>query len=123
MANGSTHQILGGLASLAVMELDKPELRTPLHNPVIAFAGGALLGRLPDVIEPALNNPHHRQFFHSVAFLTALGISVKKVWDSHPETELGRWLRAAALIAVGAYISHLLADAVTPRSLPLIGKL
>lgn len=123
MANGSTHQMLGGLAGLAITRLDKPELRTPLHHPVVAFASGAILGKLPDVIEPAWNNPHHRQFFHGVVFLTGVSIGIKKVWDSHPETELGRWLRAAALIAGGAYISHLLADAVTPRSLPLIGKL
>ena len=123
MANGSTHQVLGGLAGLAVTVLDKPEGRTSLHHPIAALSLGALLGKLPDVIEPALNNPHHRQAFHSILVLVALGVGVKKAWDAHPETELGRLLRAAALIGGGAYISHLLADALTPRSLPLIGKL
>ncbi|WP_370979008.1 metal-dependent hydrolase [Agaribacterium sp. ZY112] len=122
MANGPTHQLIGGLTALAVMTADKEENRTVLHHPLVALACGALLGKLPDVIEPA-NNPHHRQFFHGCLFLTGVGYGVKQVWDMKPQTEVGRLARAAGLIVGGAYISHLLADAVTPRSLPLIGKL
>ena len=122
MANGPAHQIIGGLTALAVMNADKEGNRTVLHHPLVALACGALLGKLPDVIEPA-NNPHHRQFFHSWVFLSALSGAMKGVWDMKPETEVGRLARAAGLIVGGAYISHLMADAVTPRSLPLIGKL
>jgi len=122
MANDHTHQFIGGLSALAVMTADKKENRTVLHNPLVALASGALLGKLLDVIEPA-NNPHHRQFFHSCLFLTGVAYGVKQVWDMKPETEVGRLARPAALITGGTYISHLLADAITPRSLPLIGKL
>ena len=123
MANGSAHQLIGGLSAVAAMAFDKGENKTVLHNPAVAFTCGALLGKLPDVIEPALNNPHHRQFFHSWVFFGGLSYGVKTLWDMTPQTEMGRLARAAALIAGGAYISHLVADAVTPRSLPLLGKL
>jgi len=74
-------------------------------------------------VAPSLNNPHHSQFFHSIVFLGGLSCGLNKVWNTRPQTELGRLGRAAALIAGGAYISHLMADAITPRSLPLVGKL
>ena len=73
---------------------------------------GGVIGVVPDLIEPAVH-PNHRGFFHSVAFGAlawyATHAAHTKQWD--PET------RAAARMACWCYLSHLLADALTPKSI------
>lgn len=67
---------------------------------------------LPDLLEPA-NSPFHRGFFHSVAAgaLVAYAISGKHT------LQLG-WFARMLLWMVGlGYLSHLAADATTPRSI------
>ncbi|MGI2071561.1 metal-dependent hydrolase [Shewanella baltica] len=70
-----------------------------------------------------MGNPHHRQFYHSVLVLTALGVEIKNLYEWQPEEAMDKYLRGLGLIAGCAYVSHLFCDAITPRSLPLIGKL
>lgn len=77
--NGPTHQIAGAIAGITISLLDTPEKSGHLRNPIIAGSIGAYLGRLPDMIEPALNNPHHRQFFHSIAILSLVAGGMYKV--------------------------------------------
>jgi len=90
------------------------------------LASGVLaseLGSLPDLLEPA-TNPRHRQFFHGLAFATALGIGLHKLYEWEAETDLDRFFRALGLIVGGAYTTHLAMDFVFSRSgLPLVGKL
>ena len=124
MANGKTHIVIGGIAGLAVSLSDRPHKSSPVsHNPVFATGVGALAGRLPDILEPSIGNPHHRQFFHSFAFLGATACAYKKAYDWEPENSWEAFLRGLALVIGGAYISHLVVDAFSNRSLPLIGKL
>ncbi len=120
MANGATHSVAGGLCGLvvALMEQDKEK---PI-NPLLAVGTGTIFAKLPDILEPA-TNPHHRQFCHSLVVLASVGISVKQAFDWKPEDSVGEFWRAIALCAGAAYISHLLLDGITPRSLPLVGKL
>ena len=120
MANGITHKFVGGLTGLGVVigEQDKEQ---PI-NPLLAIGTGAAFAKLPDILEPA-TNPHHRQFCHSLVVLTIIGYGVKKVYDWKPEDRAGEFWRAVALCAGVGYISHLVLDASTPRSLPVIGKL
>ena len=79
----------------------------------------ATCGTLPDLIEPAIH-PNHRQFFHSYAMLGLVGYGLLKLYQWQPETQENRFLRSIALIAGGAYAVHLLMDARTVKSLPLI---
>ena len=123
MANGMTHSVVGGLSGLAVLLLDTDNQGRSAHNPVIAMAVGTFFGKLPDILEPALRNPHHRQFFHSVLVLMALGYGLKKVYEWKPKDNVQGVLRCLTLCAGAGYVSHLLLDASTPRSLPLFGKL
>ncbi len=122
MANGMTHSIVGGMSGLAVSLIDTDDNGQATHNPLISTAVGTIVGKLPDILEPALN-PHHRQFFHSIAVLVALGYSVKKVYEWQPEDEVETFFKTVLLCAGAGYISHLLLDATTPRSLPLLGKI
>jgi len=90
--------------------------------PVLTGGLATLLASLPDWIEPA-TNPHHRQFFHSVTFACALGYGTYRLYQWEPETTGEGLLRWFLLVATGAYLAHLICDAGTPRSLPLLGKL
>lgn len=86
---------------------------------------GALLcsvcARLPDLVEPALH-PNHRQFFHSVAFLALLGTGLYQAYKWETETPWQTFLRGAILVGGSAYMLHVLADACTAKSIPLVGK-
>jgi inner membrane protein len=123
MSNGVTHSIIGGLSGLAVVGLDRDDNGNSYHNPLPAIGMGAVFGKLPDLLEPSLKNPHHRQFFHSLAVLVFVGYGTKKVYDWQPQDTLESIVRFLALCAGVAYMSHLVLDAVTSRSLPLIGKI
>lgn len=120
MASGFTHKFVGGLVGLAVA-VTVQDKEQPI-NPLLAIGTGTAFGELPDILEPA-TNPHHRQFCHSLVVLATVGYGVKKVYDWKPEDSAGEFWRTIALCAGAGYISHLVLDALTPRSLPVIGKL
>lgn len=79
-------------------------------------AGGAGIAALPDIIEPA-DNPNHRAMFHSLAFAGAItyGAFGKHTQKMKPDD------RHALQVAALSYLSHLLLDSQTPKSLPLAG--
>ncbi len=74
---------------------------------------GALAAALPDFLEPA-DSSHHRRFFHSVIALCGLGWMASRVVRMPPSE-----FRSDLLALLAGYGSHLAADALTPRSLPL----
>ena len=122
MANGKTHLVIGATVGLIVILADRKKHEIS-HHPLMALTLGALFGKLPDILEPSLRNPHHRQFYHSLLVLGALGIGLKQIYDWYPDKELQQFLRGLLLVSGCAYVSHLLCDFTTPRSLPLVGKI
>lgn len=127
--NGKTHAIGADLAmSLAAyyeaQQLqEQPKSVEKACGAAVAAGGlGALCGSLPDLIEPA-TNPHHRQFFHSVAFGIIVFEGLRRVYKWQPNDDWQRLARGITLIAGGAYLVHLAMDSTTPRSLPLLGRL
>lgn len=79
-----------------------------------SLAGG-VGGVVPDLLEPA-DHPGHRQFFHSLAMA---GLVAYAASGGHRL----RWTRLPRLLAATAaagYLSHVLADSATPRSIPVI---
>jgi membrane-bound metal-dependent hydrolase YbcI (DUF457 family) len=122
MASGKTHLAVGAAVGLTVALADQ-EKHEVSHHPGVGVALGAMFGKLPDILAPSIGNPHHRQFCHSILVLAALGVGLKRMYDWEPENKGQQCLRGVGLIAGCAYVSHLLCDAVTPRSLPLLGKI
>jgi len=119
--NGPTHQFAGAMAALAITQNDTSEKSCALHHPAAAISVGAFLGRLPDMIEPALGNPNHRQFFHSFGFAGLLGYGLYQLHQKwQPQDEVEKVAKNIALIAGSAYLIHLAMDSTTPKSLPLI---
>lgn len=121
MASGTTHSFVGGLSGFTVALCSQGDDES-LVKPIVGTALGTAFGKLPDILEPA-TNPHHRQFFHSIATFMALGYGVKKAYEWKPQDKLEECIRFALLCAGVGYISHLVLDASTARSLPMIGKL
>lgn len=122
MSNGTEHQFAAAAGLFCAAAADwHPDDHWSKH-PITAAAVGAGCGTLPDLLEPALH-PNHRQVFHSVAFALLLGFGLYKAYVWQPETVGGHVVRSMALIAGTAYIVHLVMDASTPKSLPLLGRL
>ncbi len=120
--NGPTHQLAGAIAALVMTQNDTSEKACALHHPAAAIPIGAFLGKLPDMIEPALGNPNHRQFFHSIAVLGLLAAGMRKVYHWEPQDEVEKIIRGVLLVGGAAYLSHLALDALTSRSLPFVGR-
>ena len=120
MPNHITHSIAGVLSGLTVAMFDKNDNHETVHDLFLAVTIGAISGRLPDMLEPALRNPHHRQFFHSFLVLVAV---VKRFYEWKPGDNLEALVRGVLLFAGAGYVSHLLLDAATPRSLSVIGRI
>lgn len=122
MPNGSTHRLIAALAiggtSLANEVAQGEVTGRPLVNASIA----SLLTNLPDLIEPA-SNPHHRQFFHSLAFGSLVASAGIKLYQWQPEEDLEKVVRQLLLVGCGGYLVHLIADSFTPRGLPVIGRM
>lgn len=122
MANGAVHQLVGAATSIGICLKNNDDRPADQFDPLMAGALGAYLGKLPDWLEPA-THPNHRQFFHSVAILAGCTYGIKKLYEWNPETREKIWLRRLLLVGGAAYLSHLVLDGMTPKSLPLIGKM
>ncbi len=110
------------MVGFAVTAFDESDGRSAAIHPITSAALGSFFGALPDLLEPAINNPHHRQFCHSLVTVAAIGYGMRRAYLWRPSTDREKFLRGMALIAGGAYLSHLLLDCITPRSLPILGK-
>ncbi|WP_321391555.1 metal-dependent hydrolase [uncultured Desulfuromusa sp.] len=121
MPNGNTHRLIAvlavGGASLVEESYEGEVTEMPLVNAAIAV----LSTNLPDMIEPA-KNPHHRQFFHSVAFGSLVAVAGVKLYQWQPEENWENVLRKILLVGCGGYLIHLVADSFTTRGLPWLGK-
>lgn len=115
MAAGTTHSLIGGAVGLGIYGYYKWQKKEDWT--LLGAAGAVVLGMitasLPDIIESAVRNPNHRQFFHSATVLTAAFLAYNKIGRNEFEKNLVK-------TGLGGYISHLVLDACTPRSLPLI---
>ncbi len=134
------------IASLYLSKDQKPE--NQIYEAIGASFGGYWGSRLPDIFEPANNNPHHRAVAHSLsagAAISVTAIEAANAWvmffreradhiadqrrtihsqefNKIANGVLEVLLRIAAGIGPGlivAYMSHLALDACSEKSLPL----
>lgn len=94
--------------------------RNPNLGELLVCAGiGIGAGAAPDFFEPA-TDPHHRALGNSMA----LGTALTKFAITHSSRENGNWdefLKIVVAVACVAYLAHLIGDALTPNSLPVLG--
>lgn len=120
--NGTAHRTIAAAAMTVVAASLSPKREETAAHAMVGCAGGYCLGTLPDLLEPA-TSPHHRQFFHSMAFTAVLAYGLYRLYHWDPSSPELKALRLVGLIAGGAYLVHLTLDATTKRSLPLIGTI
>lgn len=116
------HQSIAFLAMLSghsFAEIQEGELTA---KPLMSAAIAAFAANLPDLIEPATSS-HHRQIFHSALFGGLIASAGVQLYQWQPEEEGDKLLRHVLLVGVGAYLIHLVADACTPRGLPVLGRI
>lgn len=122
MACAFAHRVVAGACIGIALAHQESQTSKQTTWPLVGGGLGATLGTLPDVIEPA-DHPNHRQFFHGWVFATMLAYSGYKLYKWKPEEPWQEIVRKVGLIAISAYLIHLMMDAGTPKSLPVIGKL
>jgi len=76
---------------------------------------GGTVALIPDILEPA-TNPNHRGFFHSIVFGATAWYAThgrhSDQWDSNQ--------REVMRLLCYCYLSHLAADATTPKGICVI---
>lgn len=87
--------------------------------PVAMGVATALLPSLPDLLEPAVH-PNHRGFFHSVAMGVAVAYGMRRAYRWETKSDWERLARVVAMVGCAAYIGHLVRDAFSAKSLPLV---
>lgn len=118
--NKSEHLVAGSLVAagtyltLTYCYNEKPTLKGFL----LSLGGGAIMGILPDIMEPA-NDCNHRSFFHSIAFAVLLGYAHYKQNSSE---NLENSIKVFFGVLGSAYASHLALDSMTPKGLPILMK-
>jgi membrane-bound metal-dependent hydrolase YbcI (DUF457 family) len=115
VALAKEHLVIGGLAGIGVYALQKWTQKESwtIGGTIASFSWGAFFGVLADQLEPALNNPHHRQVFHSLILLIGILAAYNKIGGND-------FQKLAVNIGMGGYASHLFLDSLTPQSLPFI---
>lgn len=119
MPNAKAHRLGAAFvigSTLAIQESKRGEVTA---RPLLGAAGGALLGTLPDIIEPALH-PNHRQFFHSLGMVGLVGMGLYKLNEWKPDNDFDKTVKFFGMVAAGAYLVHLAMDSNTSKSLPMV---
>ena len=116
--NSSKHALIGAGVGFENYITYKKLKKEPvsLEGAILSLVGGAFLGLLPDILEPA-TNPDHRGFFHSTGLLLLIGYFNIKAYQNKDLTDIQKFI--LSLIS-GSYSSHLIADSQTKKSLPLL---
>jgi len=123
MPNRSFHCIFATLTVSGALLIKESNEGQKTIKPLIGGAFAGMLGSLPDKLEPSLGNPNHRQFFHSLTLAGVIGYYGWETWNWQTQNEWEEVLKVLILAGCGAYLSHLIADAFTPRSLPFMGNI
>lgn len=118
MPDSKTHALIGAAAAAGAWYLYcRGTGREVKAGECILAAGvGAAAGLLPDLIEPAYH-PNHRGIFHSVTAAVTLGYGATRAWNNPAFSQNDRM---GVVLGYVAYLSHLLADSQTPKSIPLL---
>ncbi len=114
LVGAATGIALSAANQLLQQKLD-PERKFDFGECLVYGAVGGVVALAPDILEPSLRNPNHRQFCHSVVF----GALVMWACCAKHTRQLPLAARGLLLVAGLSYCLHLAVDALTPRSIRL----
>ena len=140
MADAKTHALIAGVAGVGAYAIycrrnaQEVKFLDAMISGLIAVIGGLA----PDLIEPA-NNPNHRSLFHSLAAGAALIHGTNQVissdvrdWNTagaalihgtnqvQSDDRVSETAKLMMVLLVVGYVSHIFADALTPKGLPVL---
>lgn len=92
-----------------------PDHRFDWGELCLCSLAGGMGALLPDILEPA-TFPGHRQFFHSLAGAALVSFAL----SGRHTHGCSRCTRVLLLVTTTGYLSHIVADASTPKSIPWI---
>ena len=92
MSNGITHMAIAATVVGGAAAYSDSQAGTQSLKPVAAAGLAAALANLPDRLEPAIH-PHHRQFFHSLAFGVTVGYVGYQIYEWQPVEEWQKVLK------------------------------
>lgn len=119
MPSAGTHAKFGAIAGgVTYIGMCKVYEHQPnIGELAVCVVASILAAAVPDLLEPAFT-PNHRGLAHSLTTLTLIsGLLAQHFCADHERAEAFKKILLACL-GVG-YITHLLADARTPRGLPV----
>lgn len=122
MPNGNVHRLVAAISIGTICAHSEARRQERTLRPLAGAVLAAGATNLPDILEPACH-PNHRGMFHSLAVAGALGWAAYRLYKWEPESDFDEIVRFVLLVGAGAYLIHLLLDATTAKSLPLIGRL
>lgn len=121
MVRKKSHKIIGILVffaiiyDLALKGITLNYLLMPIML-IITVCGSVL----PDILEPS-RNQHHRRFFHSLLLLAILSMFIARVYNDLISGQVDNIKVTFAFFLCSGYASHLLADLLTYKGLPVTG--
>lgn len=120
MPKANVHSVAGAAAGAAwcVIYYRKSGIKIKLPDLLVASAVGLAGGLLADLIEPALD-PNHRKFAHSILVAIGLVVLIGLILRNSVSISEEQSLALGSMMV--AYLSHLMLDSATPRSIPLMG--
>lgn len=120
MARAAEHAKFNFWAVMATCAVVRYQDGKPVDGvPVVMGAAAALLPSLPDLLEPAIH-PNHRRFFHSWTAVMALSYGMHRLYKWEAKDDSQKLWRVLGLVAGSAYLAHLVRDAFTSKSLPVV---
>ncbi len=121
MVRKKTHKLIGVLVFFTIMyDLALKGITLDLLILPILLLLTIYGSVLPDILEPS-RNQHHRRFFHSMLLLTILIVFMAKGYTDIITGNIDNVNTIAIFFICSGYASHLLADFLTYKGLPITG--
>lgn len=115
--------VAGGIAAAVphmVEGITPPDGYDILPAVLLGCAIGTAAASIPDFLEPSKKlGPNHRGLFHSWAVLVALGAAWYAIYKGRTGTN-SRLAWTLIQPAIAGYVSHLVTDMPSKKSLPLL---
>lgn len=121
MPDRKVHSIIGSTSGAAFYLIESYDKKEDFHlgNCMAGTLGGLLGGVMTDYLDPP-NNPNHRKFAHSIIFGSGLVAGLEDLFNWIDGLDIYDYFKYFLKCLVVGYISHLLIDSTTPKSLPII---
>jgi len=121
MANRNFHLTIGGISGGGRYLLDISNKKENIHigELMASILGGVLGGVIPDYLDPP-TSPNHRALAHSVSLGGGLIYKIDYIFKFIDDLDIPCFIKCFLKSFIVGYLSHLVVDSRTTKSLPLL---